>query len=57
MTFIDSKTTVSVILEQKEKIRAECGKNMTALNKSETYEKELSVSANAIYVTYHPISD
>ena len=105
MPFIDSKITVSLTQEKKEKIKAELGKMMVTLNKSETYlmvgiednydlwmagtklekgaylsvslfgnapsdaydkmtaqicelyEKELGIPGNAVYVTYHPISD
>ncbi len=37
MPFIDSKITVSLTQEKKEKIKAEFGKMMVTLNKSETY--------------------
>lgn len=37
MPFIDSKLTVSVTEEQKEKIKSELGKAITTLNKTETY--------------------
>lgn len=105
MPFIDSKITVSVTEEQKEKIKSELGKAITTLHKPETYlmvgiednydlwmagnkldkgayvsvslfgstsasdydnmtakicgiyERELGIPGNAVYVTYHPISD
>jgi len=105
MPFIDSKITVSVTPEKKEKIKAELGKAITMLNKSETYlmvgiednydlwmagaklekgayvsvslfgnassgaydkmtaqicdlyEKELGIQGDAVYVTYHSVSD
>ena len=37
MPFIDSKVTVSVTEEQKEKIKSELGKAITTLHKTETY--------------------
>ena len=37
MQFIDSKVTVSVTEEQKEKIKSELGKAITTLHKTETY--------------------
>lgn len=37
MPFIDSKITVPVTPEKKDKIKAEFGKMMVTLNKSETY--------------------
>lgn len=105
MPFIDSKITVPVPTEKKEKIKSELGKAITTLHKTETYlmvgiednydlwlageklekgayvsvslygsaspadydklttqicdlyAKELGISGNAIYVTYHPVSD
>ena len=105
MPFIDSKITVPVTPEKKEKIKAELGKAITTLHKTETYlmvgildnydlwmagnkldkgayvavslfgsassadydkmtakicdlyEQELGIPGNAVYVTYHPISD
>jgi len=105
MPFIDSKITVPVTPEKKEKIKAEFGKMMITLNKSETYlmvgiednydlwmagvklekgayvsvslfgnapsdaydkmtgqicdlyEKELGIPSNAVYVTYHLVSE
>ena len=105
MPFIDSKITVSVTEEQKEKIKSELGESITTLHKTETYlmvgiednydlwmagnkldkgayvsvslfgsasasdydnmtakiceiyERELGIPGNAVYVTYHPISD
>lgn len=105
MPFIDSKLTVSVTEEQKEKIKSEFGKAITTLHKTETYlmvgieddydlwfagnkldkgayvsvslfgstsasdydtmtakiceiyERELGIPGNAVYVTYHPITD
>ena len=105
MPFIDSKITVSVTEEKKEKIKSELGKAISTLHKTENYlmvgiednydlwmagnklakgayvsvslfgnasasdydkmtaqicalyEKELDIPANAVYVTYHPISD
>lgn len=105
MPFIDSKLTVPVTEEQKEKIKSELGKAITILHKTETYlmvgieynydlwlagkkldkgacvsvslfggasasdydnmtakiceiyERELSIPGNAVYVTYHPITD
>lgn len=105
MPFIDSKITVPVSAEQKEALKAELGKLMTTLHKSETYlmvgiedkydlwfggkklekgayvsvsllgnapskdfsamtgqicevySKLLGIPGDAIYVTYHPISD
>lgn len=105
MPFIDSKITVPVPAEKKEKIKSELGKAITTLYKTETYlmvgiednydlwlagkklekgayvsvslygsvaptdydkltsqictlyEKELNIPGNAIYVTYHPVSD
>lgn len=105
MPFIDSKITVPVTPEKKEKIKAKLGKAITMLNKSETYlmvgiednydlwmagvklekgayvsvslfgnassdaynkmtgqicdlyEKELGIPGDAVYVTYHPVSD
>lgn len=105
MPFIDSKITVPVSAEQKEALKAELGKLMTTLHKSETYlmvgiedkydlwfggkklekgayvsvsllgnapskdfsamtgqicevySKLLGILGDAIYVTYHPISD
>ena len=105
MPFIDSKITIPVKPETKEKLKTELGKAITALHKTETYlmvgiednydlwmggnkldkgayvsvslfgnaapadydkmtglicslyEKELGIPGNAVYVTYHPISD
>ena len=105
MPFIDSKITVPVTPEKKEKIKSELGKAITTLHKTETYlmvgiedsydlwmagnkldkgayvsvslfgnassadydkmtakicdlyEQELGIPGNAVYVTYHPISD
>ena len=105
MPFIDSKITVSVSPEQKEEIKAELGKLITTLNKSESYlmvgiedaydlwlggkkldkgaymavslygdapkasydkltgqicrllESRLGIPGEAVYVTYHPVSD
>lgn len=105
MPFIDSKITVPVTEEKKEKIKSELGKLVLTLHKTETYlmvgiednydlwlggnkldkgayisvslygnasasdydkmtgqicdlyEKELDIPGNAVYVTYHPISD
>ena len=105
MPFIDSKVTVPVTPDQKEKIKSELGKAITTLHKSETflmvgiedrydlwmagnkldkgayvavslfgnassddynkmtaqicgiYENELGIPGNAVYVTYHPVSD
>lgn len=105
MPFINSKITVPVTPEKKEKIKSELGKAITTLHKSETYlmvgiednydlwmagskldkgayvsvslfgnasgtdyekmteqicglyERELGIPGNAVYVTYHPISD
>lgn len=105
MPFIDSKITMSVTEEQKEKIKSELGKAITTLHKTETYlmvgiednydlwlagnkldkgtyvsvslfgnasssdydkmtaqiceiyERELGIPGNAIYATYHPITD
>lgn len=105
MPFIDSKITMPLTLEKKEKIKSELGKAVTILHKTETYlmvgiednydlwmagnkldkgayvsvslygnaassdydkmtaqiceiyERELSIPGNAIYVTYHSISD
>lgn len=105
MPFIDSKITVPVTAEEKEKIKSELGKAITTLHKTETYlmvgiednydlwlageklekgayvsvglygsasaadydkltaqicdlyAKELGIPGNAIYVTYHPVSD
>ena len=37
MPFIDSKVTVSVTEEQKEKIKSELGKAITTLHKTEAY--------------------
>ena len=105
MPFIDSKVTVAVSPEQKEEIKAELGKLIATLNKSETYlmvgiedsydlwlggkkldkgayvavslygdapkaaydkltgqicgllESRLGIPGEAVYVTYHPVSD
>lgn len=105
MPFIDSKITVPVTAEDKEKIKAELGKVITTLHKTETYlmvgiednydlwlagkklekgayvsvslygsaapedydkltaqicdlyAKELGIPGDAIYVSYHPVSD
>ena len=105
MPFIDSKITVPVTPEKKEKIKSELGKAITTLHKTETYlmvgiedsydlwmagnklekgayvavslfgnasssdydkmtakicdiyEEELGIPGNAVYITYHPISD
>ncbi len=105
MPFIDSKITLPLTAEQKERIKTELGKAVSALNKSETYlmvgisdnydlwmggkklekgvytevslfgnapseaydrmtgiicdifKKELDIPGNAVYVTYHPVSD
>ena len=37
MPFIDSKVTVSVTEEQKEKIKSELGKAITTIHKNENY--------------------
>ncbi|MCH5210106.1 MAG: hypothetical protein J1F01_03980 [Oscillospiraceae bacterium] len=105
MPFIDSKVTVSITPEQKEKIKSELGKAITTLHKTESflmvgiedkydlwmagkkldkgayvsvslfgnaassdydkmtalicdiYGNELGIPGDAVYVTYHPISD
>ena len=105
MPFIDSKITVSVDDALKEELKAELGKLITTLNKSETYlmvgiddnydlwlggnkldkgayvsvslfgnapkdaydkltgqicklfSEKLGIPGNAVYVTYHPVSD
>ena len=105
MPFIDSKITVPVTAEEKEKIKSELGKAITTLHKTETYlmvgiednydlwlagkrlekgayvsvslygsaapedydkltaqicdlyAKELGIPGDAIYVSYHPVSD
>ena len=105
MPFIDSKITVHVDDEVKERIKSELGKTMSIIGKSESflmvgiddsydlwmagkkldkgayvsvslfgnassdayaemtsricgiYEKELGIPGNAVYVTYHPVSD
>ncbi len=105
MPFIDSKLTVSVDEAVKEELKAELGKLITTLNKSETYlmvgiddnydlwlggnklekgayvsvslygnapreaydklteqicdlfSKKLDIPGDAVYVTYHPVSD
>lgn len=105
MPFIDSKITMTVTEEKKEKIKSELGKCITTLHKTESYlmvgiedgydlwmagkkldkgayvsvslfgnasaedynkmtaqicdlyEKELGIPGNAVYVTYHPVSD
>ncbi|MBE5039490.1 phenylpyruvate tautomerase MIF-related protein [Ructibacterium gallinarum] len=105
MPFIDSKITVPVTEKEKEKIKAELGKAITTLHKTETYlmvgiedkydlwlagkklekgayvsvslygsaapedydkltaqicdlyAKELGIPGDAIYVSYHPVSD
>ena len=105
MPFIDSKITVPVTPAQKEEIKAELGKMITTLNKSETYlmvgiedsydlwlggrkldrgayvavslygsaapeaydrltgqicrllSDKLGIPGDAVYVTYHPVSD
>ena len=105
MPFIDSKITIPVNPETKEKLKTELGKAISALHKTETYlmvgiednydlwmggnkldkgayvsvslfgnaapadydkmtglicslyENELGIPGNAVYVTYHPISD
>ncbi len=105
MPFIDSRVTVKISDQQKEEIKAELGKLITTLNKSETYlmveiqdacdlwlggkkldkgayvavslygnapkeaydrltgqicdllSKKLEIPGNAVYVTYHPVSD
>lgn len=105
MPFINSKITMPVTEEKKEKIKSELGKAITLLHKTETYlmvgiednydlwmagnklikgayvsvslfgnasssdydkmtaricdiyEAELGIPGNAVYVTYHPISD
>lgn len=105
MPFIDSKITVPVTAEEKEKIKSELGKAVTTLHKTETYlmvgiednydlwlagkklekgayvsvslygsaapedydkltaqicdlyAKELGIPGDAIYVSYHPVTD
>ena len=105
MPFIDSKVTVKISDQQKEEIKAELGRLITTLNKSETYlmvgiedsydlwlggkkldkgayvavslygdapkelydkltgqicallNDKLGIPGNAVYVTYHPVSD
>ena len=105
MPFIDSKVTVRVSDQQKEEIKAELGRLITTLNKTETYlmvgiedssdrwfggrkldkgayvavsllgdapkelynrltgqicdllSEKLGIPGNAVYVTYHPVSD
>ncbi len=105
MPFIDSKFTVKISDQQKEEIKAELGRLITTLNKSETYlmvgiedsydlwlggkkldkgayvavslygdapkelydkltgricallNDKLGIPGNAVYVTYHPVSD
>ncbi len=105
MPFIDSKITVPLTAEEKEKIKTELGKAITTLHKTETYlmvgiednydlwlagkklekgayvsvclygsavpedydkltaqicdlyAKELGIPGDAIYVSYHPVSD
>ena len=105
MPFIDAKITLPTDAATKEKLKAEFGKTMSLLGKSETYlmvgiednydlwmggkkldkgayvalsllgdassddyvkvtaaicdifSNELSIPANAVYVTYHPIKD
>jgi len=105
MPFIDSKITVKVTDAQKEEIKAEMGKMITTLNKTETYlmvgiedgydlwlggkkldkgayvavslygnapeesydrltgqicdllSDKLGIPGQAVYVTYHPVSD
>ena len=105
MPFIDTKVTVRVTPEQKEEIKAELGRLITTLNKSESYlmvgiedaydlwlggkkldkgayvavslygdapkasydkltgqickllESRLGIPGEAVYVTYHPVSD
>lgn len=105
MPFINSKVTVKLSDQQKETLKAELGKLITTLNKSETYlmvgiedscdlwlggrkldkgayvavslfgsapkesydrltgqicdllSDKLDIPGNAVYVTYHPVSD
>ena len=105
MPFIDSKVTVKISDQQKEEIKAELGRLITTLNKSETYlmvgiedsydlwlggkkldkgayvavslygdapkelydkltgricallNDKLGIPGNAVYVTYHPVSN
>ena len=105
MPFIDSKITIPVSGEEKEILKAELGRLITTLNKTETYlmvgiddaydlwlggkklekgayvsvslygnapaeaydkltgqicalfEEKLGIPGNAVYVTYHPVSD
>ena len=105
MPFIDSKITIPVSGEEKENLKAELGRLITTLNKTETYlmvgiddaydlwlggkklekgayvsvslygnapteaydkltgqicalfEEKLGIPGNAVYVTYHPVSD
>ncbi len=105
MPFIDSKVTVKISEAQKEELKAELGKLITTLGKSETYlmvgiedsydlwlggrkldrgayvavslygdapkerydmltgqicdllSRKLDIPGNAVYVTYHPVSD
>ena len=105
MPFIDTKVTVKLNDQQKEEIKADLGKLITTLNKSESYlmvgiedsydlwlggkkldkgayiavslygdapgesydrltgqicdllSEKLGIPGNAVYVTYHPVSD
>ena len=105
MPFIDSKITLKLTAEQKERVKARFGKAVSALHKGESYlmvgfedgydlyfagkklekgayvsvslygsasssdyekmtglvcdilKEELGIPANAVYVTYHPVSD